>query len=100
VQRVGFRIYARSVAKGLELSGWVRNNRSKTVECEAQGEEQLLGEFCNKLRKGPVLSYVKEIVVAEIPLIEEGDSGFKIIRNIVFFGSPGFARFAMLYNRK
>jgi acylphosphatase len=42
VQGVGFRFYAEDVANNLGLDGWVRNSPERTVECEVQGEENIL----------------------------------------------------------
>lgn len=72
VQGVGFRYYAEDVANSLGISGWIRNNPDRTLECEAQGEEHVLEEFCNELRKGPPLSRVKDLLVTEIPVADAG----------------------------
>jgi acylphosphatase len=78
VQGVGFRYFTEDVANSLGLSGWVRNNPDRTVECEAQGEEDVLKEFCTELRKGPPLSRVKDLLVTEVPLVEGQSFGFEI----------------------
>ncbi len=78
VQGVGFRYFAEDIANCLGLSGWVRNNFDRTVECEAQGEETVLDEFCTELRKGPPLSHVKDIHVLEIPVVNDAGPGFVI----------------------
>jgi acylphosphatase len=78
VQGVGFRFYTEDVANNFELSGWVRNNPDRTVECEVQGEEAVLEEFCRELKKGPPLSKVKNLLTTEVPVVEGSASGFEI----------------------
>jgi acylphosphatase len=78
VQGVGFRYHTEDVANALGLSGWVRNNPERTVECEVQGEENLLEEFCKELRKGPPISRVKDLLITEVPVIDSVSPGFEI----------------------
>lgn len=78
VQGVGFRYYTEDVANALGLSGWVHNTPERTVECEVQGEENLLEEFRKELRKGPPLSRVKDLLATEIPVVSAPGSGFEI----------------------
>jgi acylphosphatase len=78
VQGVGFRYFARDLAESLGLSGWVRNNIDRSVECEAQGEGKDLQEFMEKLREGPPLSRVKEVVMNEIPVVVGTGGEFEI----------------------
>ena len=77
VQGVGYRFFVEDLAQSLGLSGWVRNNPDRTVECEAQGEESVLEEFCKELKKGPPLSRVNDVLASEVPLAE-GAYGFEI----------------------
>lgn len=49
VQGVGFRFTAKRLANDLELSGWVRNNRDRTVEIVCEGSEDKLSEFLRKI---------------------------------------------------
>ncbi len=78
VQGVGFRYFAKDAADSLGLAGWVRNSFDRSVECEAQGEETDLREFCGKLREGPPLSRVKDVAAHEIPLVEKTAPEFEI----------------------
>jgi acylphosphatase len=78
VQGVGFRYFTEDVANNLGLEGWVRNNPDRTVECEVQGDEVVLEEFCTELRKGPPLSRVKDLLVVEIPIANGTGPGFEI----------------------
>jgi acylphosphatase len=78
VQGVGFRYFSQDSAESLGISGWVRNNFDRTVECEAQGEEADLELFTAKLREGPPMSVVKHVAVNEILLVDGGVHGFEI----------------------
>jgi acylphosphatase len=71
VQGVGFRYFAKDAADSLGIMGLVRNNFDRSVECEAQGEEEDLEQFVARLREGPPMSSVKDVAVNEIP-IEQG----------------------------
>ena len=61
VQGVGFRYWVMEEAQKLSLRGWVRNMRDGGVEVEAEGEEDVLFEFEQKLWRGPVLSRVENV---------------------------------------
>jgi acylphosphatase len=61
VQGVGFRYWVQEEAQGLGLKGWVRNMRDGNVEVEAEGEENALFQFEQKLWRGPVLSRVDDV---------------------------------------
>lgn len=65
VQGVGFRFFAERTARALGLHGWVRNRSDGTVETLAEGEEQAVGEYLERLRRGPLGSRVDEVVVEE-----------------------------------
>lgn len=45
VQGVFFRAQSRSAARGLGLTGWVRNLPDGSVEAHAEGEDENLREF-------------------------------------------------------
>ncbi|MCS6985768.1 MAG: acylphosphatase [Leptospiraceae bacterium] len=66
VQGVGYRAFAQSVAQSLKLSGYVRNLPDGSVECVAQGSEEVLSRFYERLREGPPLARVSEIQVKDI----------------------------------
>lgn len=77
VQGVGYRYYAENTASHFGLSGWVANRFDGSVELEAQGEEEDINGFLARLRQGPPLSYVKEVLVNDLPVIP-GEKGFEI----------------------
>ncbi len=77
VQGVGFRFFARSLARQFKLSGFVRNIQDGRVEAQAQGAEDDLGEFIKGLRAGPSRAVVSGIEVEDIPVARQ-ESGFEI----------------------
>ena len=77
VQGVGYRYYTEDAANHFGLTGWVANRFDGSVELEAQGGEDVLTEFLARLRQGPPLSYVKEVLVNDLPATT-GEKGFEI----------------------
>lgn len=64
VQMVMFRDFTQRKARGLGLTGWVRNCDDSTVEVLAQGEEAPLKEFINLLWRGPIMARVRDVQVS------------------------------------
>lgn len=60
VQGVGFRSFVEDEADRLGITGWVRNLYSGEVEVIAEGNEDDLKEFCEKISNGPSLSYITD----------------------------------------
>jgi len=65
VQGVGFRFFTVREARGLGISGWVRNTPDGSVEIAAEGEEWQLKEFTGSVKVGPSHSSVTGIEVKE-----------------------------------
>lgn len=61
VQGVGFRWHTRQVARRLNLQGYVRNRRDRTVEVVAEGPERTLREFLAYLEAGPSSAVVERV---------------------------------------
>lgn len=78
VQGVFYRAFTSDSAQGLNLTGWVRNLKNGTVECEAHGDSENIAEFINLLRKGPDASHVEHLNIKEIQY-SELQKGFHII---------------------
>ena len=51
VQGVGFRYHANYAARGLGLTGWVRNEYDGTVMMEVQGAEELIDRMLQMLNQ-------------------------------------------------
>ena len=79
VQGVGFRYFTVDIAQKENVSGWVRNRHDGSVELEVQGKSDQLDRFSDKLRQGPPLSSVTDLLIKEIP-VKEYDSEFRIRR--------------------
>ena len=63
VQGVGFRFFVRQKAVSLGIRGLVRNLSDGTVEIHAEGEQQPLKEFIERVEAGPVFGNVSELAV-------------------------------------
>jgi len=61
VQGVAFRWYARRVADGLGLKGWIRNRGEDQVEVCVEGERAELEKYAAWLRRGPSLARVEDV---------------------------------------
>jgi len=65
VQGVGFRYFTRKTAKGLGLSGFVRNLPDGSVEAVAAGTQEALEALEQQLRQGPPASRVDSVRSAD-----------------------------------
>ena len=61
VQGVNYRYFALHWAQQFEVFGFARNTENEEVEVVAEGEEQKLKEFLEKLRAGPSYALVKKV---------------------------------------
>lgn len=64
VQMVMFRDFTQRTAKKLKITGTVENNSDGSVSVVAQGEERVLKEFIENLRRGSLFSRVDSVDVA------------------------------------
>ena len=66
VQGVGFRPHVYSIAKRLDLAGWVRNS-SDGVYCLVQGPCEAIDRFVAAVRaEAPPMAVIDEIVAEEV----------------------------------
>ena len=79
VQGVFFRAHTAEVARGLGLTGWVRNTRDGQVEVLACGNEAQLEKLTEWLWQGPELAQVVSVHCEPAPL--EEFNGFTILRD-------------------
>ena len=75
VQGVGFRFYAERAARELGILGWVRNLPDGTVETLADGDDEAVQRYMERLRKGPLGSRVDAVDVSEAAA--EASAGLK-----------------------
>jgi acylphosphatase len=78
VQGVGFRVTARAAARGLPISGWVRNEPDGSVLMEVQGPGEQIEAYLAGLR-----SRLTGLIVGEesqSARIVEGEASFEIRR--------------------
>lgn len=76
VQGVGFRFRASHAARGLGITGWVRNEWDGTVELEAQGTEEQINRMLTMINQGGYIR-IERIDTEKIPL-EQKERGFHI----------------------
>ena len=78
VQGIGFRYNVQKWAQSLGLKGWVRNLVDGSVEILAEGEENSLRQFIEKIKQGFGQTHVDDCNVSyEIPTGEF--FGFEIL---------------------
>jgi acylphosphatase len=76
VQGVGFRYFTLQAAQALGVSGFVRNLADGSVEVIAEGPDDVIVQFEERLRVGPSFSSVSNIDRSAAPA--RGDQGFHI----------------------
>ena len=70
VQFVGFRYTARVLAKGLRLTGWVKNLHDGSVLLEAQGGTAQLRKLLIRLKSQPHI-HIEKAVITVLPLLPD-----------------------------
>ncbi len=74
VQGVFFRAWTRDQARGLGVSGWVRNRLDGTVEALAVADEDVQARFRKRLEQGPPLSRVSGVRALPAEAGDEADA--------------------------
>lgn len=59
MQGVGFRYTVRQIAKGYDVTGWVRNLRDGRVELQASGEEEELRAFLGAILQSELRAHIR-----------------------------------------
>ena len=79
VQGVGFRYFARSLAREHGVTGWVMNMPDGTVAMEVQGPEDRVDSFAGAISNPPTDWYIRvtSLKIRNIPLVPD-ESGFAI----------------------
>jgi acylphosphatase len=73
VQGVGFRKFVHLVGNRLKLTGNVRNCPDSTVAIVVEGTSGKIADFIKEVEKGPALSRVDRVNIADIPV--QGEYG-------------------------
>ena len=60
VQGVGFRWSVRYIAKGFNVTGWVRNLVDGRVEVQAQGEDQEVQAFLDAIAQSELRAHIRK----------------------------------------
>src|SRR3954451_13944228 len=60
VQGVGFRFTVRHIAKGFDLTGWVRNLPDGRVELQITGDEEEVRAFLDQVAQSELHSLIRE----------------------------------------
>ena len=60
VQGVGFRFTVRHIAKGFDVTGWVRNLRDGRVELQVTGDEDEVRAFLDQVAQSELRSLVRK----------------------------------------
>ena len=77
VQGVGFRYSVKQIAKGFDVTGWVRNLRDGRVELQVSGQPAELAAFLEAVANSELRAHIKEQTqtpLAQPPLVR----GFEI----------------------
>jgi len=67
VQGVFFRAATQETARGLNLTGWVRNRPDGSVEAVFEGEDDHVDIMLAWCRQGPPNARVEEVLIQEEP---------------------------------
>lgn len=74
VQGVGFRYSVKQIARGFDVTGWVRNLPDGRVELQASGEPDEVTAFLEAIGKSQLRAHIKEQTVTPLaqPVIARG----------------------------
>jgi acylphosphatase len=77
VQGVGFRWTVRHIAKGFEVTGWVRNLLDGRVEMQVRGEESEVRAFLGAITQSELRSHIRKAIECRLDAPVEAN-GFEI----------------------
>jgi acylphosphatase len=67
VQGVGFRWSVRHIAKGFDITGWVRNLIDGRVEMQVSGEEDEVRAFLDALVQSELHAHIRKQTESKLP---------------------------------
>jgi acylphosphatase len=76
VQGVGFRYSVKQIARGFEVTGWVRNLSDGRVELQVNGEPDEVRAFLQAVQESELNACIKKTDLHEIPVFPA--KGFEI----------------------
>lgn len=79
VQGVGFRFTLKSLARGYEVIGWVRNLPDGRVEMQLTGEREEVEGFLEAIAESELKSHIRSVEAHPAPPLA-GVRGFEIVR--------------------
>lgn len=82
VQGVGFRLYMERKARGLGVTGWVRNRADGSVEALLQGERGSVEALAAWARVGPPAARVASVEPSAAEPGERAGTGFDLLPTI------------------
>lgn len=77
VQGVGFRWTVKNLARGYDVTGWVKNLADGRVEMQVSGEIGEVDAFIEAIEESELKSHIKKVDVSVIPP-PAGFHGFEI----------------------
>lgn len=77
VQGVGFRFSVKQLAKGFDVTGWIKNLPDARVELQVMGEQEELEEFLQEIQDSHLGGFIRETEAHSISLLENV-TGFSI----------------------
>jgi len=78
VQGVWVRAWTEGVARTLGVTGWVANRADGRVEGYAEGSDEAVAAFLERLHTGPPAAKVDEVAFEAVP--PEGATAFEVRR--------------------
>ena len=67
VQGVGFRWSVKQIAKGFDVTGWVRNLPDGRVELQASGEETEVRDFLEAIGQSELRAHIRKQQESPLP---------------------------------
>jgi acylphosphatase len=74
VQGIGFRWSVRHIAKGFDLTGWVRNLTDGRVEMQVSGEEKEIRAFLDAIMQSELRAHIRKQTETKLekPVVSHG----------------------------